>query len=180
MAACGRANSCRIYSIMTIDDLHDLYAYNRWANRLLLDAVEQLDAAAFTRDLGSSFPSVRDTLAHVLAAEWVWLQRWRGTSPDGPPGWDASTLKSLRQAWRAVEEDQRAFVDGLLAEDLDRSIAYRNTAGSPFTNRLADMLRHVVNHSSYHRGQVVTMLRQLGATAVSTDLIRWYREGRPA
>lgn len=167
-----------------IDEIRDLYAYNRWANRRILDAAARLDPASFTKDLGGSFPSIRDTLAHVLGAEWVWLSRWRGESPTGLPSeWDLSTLEALRGRWAEVERDQRALVDGLAEEDLGRSIAYRNTRGDPFENTMGQMLRHVVNHSTYHRGQVVTMLRQLGAGAVGTDLIQYYREraaGTPA
>ena len=76
-----------------------------------------------------------------------------------------------------MERDQEAFVSGLAFEDLTRVIAYGDTRGTAWEERLGRMLRHVVNHSSYHRGQVVTMLRQLGAVPPSTDLIRYYREG---
>lgn len=158
-------------------EIRELYAYNRWANHRTLEAASALSEEAFTRDLGSSFPSVRDTLAHVLAAEWIWLQRWKGTSPTGTPqDWDLSTPKAIRARWAEVEREREAFVSVLTDEDLRRAVNYRNTVGQPFENTLEEMLRHVVNHSSYHRGQVVTMLRQLGAEPVGTDLIRFYRE----
>ncbi len=160
-----------------MQDIRELYAYNRWANHRTLDAVVPLDEEAFTRDLGSSFASVRDTLAHVLAAEWVWLRRWRGSSPTGTPeDWDLSTLEAIRGRWAEVEREREEFLSGLTDEDLHRAMAYRNTAGEAFENTMGQMLRHVVNHSSYHRGQVVTMLRQLGAEPAGTDLIQFYRE----
>lgn len=160
-----------------IDEIRELYAYNRWANRRLLDAASRLSPEAFTRDLGSSFPSVRDTLAHIVAAEWVWLERWRGRSPTGPPeAWDLSTPDAIRGAWEEVERDRQAFLAGLDDAAPKREIAYRTTSGQPFEQPLGQMLRHVVNHSSYHRGQVVTMLRQLGAEPPPTDLILFYRE----
>lgn len=160
-----------------MDEIRELYAYNRWANRRILDAAAVLDAASFTRDLGSSFHSVQDTLVHILGAEWIWLSRWKGTSPTGlPASWDLSTYDALCERWAEVERDQAAFVDGLTELDLGRAITYRNMKGEGFKNTLGQMLRHVVNHSSYHRGQVATLLRQLGAQAVSTDLIRFYRE----
>lgn len=163
--------------VVMIQEIRELYAYNRWANHRVLDAVAALDPASFTRDLGSSFPSVQATLAHILGAEWIWLSRWRGTSPTGiPASWDLSTLDALRARWVHVEREQAAYVAGLTDADLDRAIDYRDLKGNPFTNTLGQMLRHVVNHSTYHRGQVATMLRQLGAEAVSVDLIRYYRE----
>lgn len=165
---------------MMVEEIKELYAYNRWANRRLLDAVSRLGSGEYTRELGSSFPSVRDTLVHILSAEWVWLSRWRGRSPAGiPDSWDVSTFDGLRAQWTEVERDQQAFVSDLTEGALGRSIAYRNTSGEPFEQPLGEMLRHVVNHSTYHRGQVVTMLRQLGAEATATDLILFYR-GLPA
>jgi len=163
-----------------IDELRELFAYNRWANHRILDAAAKLSAEALDKDLGSSFPSVRATLAHILSAEWVWLSRWKGTSPTGvPDSWDLSTLDSIRKRWAEVEREQQEFIDALGEDDLRRAVSYRNIKGQPFTSTMAQMLRHVVNHSTYHRGQVVTMLRQLGAEAVSTDLITYYREYAP-
>ncbi len=158
-------------------DLRELYEYNRWANERVLDAAAGLSAEAYARDLGSSFPSVRDTLVHVFAAEWVWLSRWQGTSPAGlPADWELSTVEALRTRWAEVERERAALLAGLGDAELDRTVAYRNTKGEPFTSSLGQMLRHVVNHSTYHRGQVTTMLRQLGAEPVGTDLIQYYRE----
>ncbi len=163
-----------------IDELRELFAYNRWANHRILDAAAKLNDEALDKDLGSSFPSVRATLAHILSAEWAWLSRWQGTSPTGvPDSWDLSTLDAIRKRWAEVERKQQAFIDALGEDDLRRAVSYRNIKGEPFTNTMAQMLRHVVNHSTYHRGQVITMLRQLGADAVSTDLITYYREHAP-
>src|SRR5690606_38710503 len=157
-----------------------LFAYNRWANHRILDAAAKLGDEALDRDLGSSFPSVRATLAHVLSAEWVWLSRWKGTSPTGlPDSWDLSTLDAIRARWAEVEREQHALIDALGEDDLRRAVAYRNIKGQPFTSTMAQMLRHVVNHSTYHRGQVITMLRQLGAEPLSTDLIASYRQHAP-
>jgi uncharacterized damage-inducible protein DinB len=155
----------------------DLYAYTRWANERVLDAVDALTDEAFTRDVGGSFGSVQATLAHMLGADWVWLRRWKGESPSVLPAeWDLTTFAGLRERWREVEHEQAEFVDALGPGDLDRVIEHRNMAGTPFANRLDHLLRHVVNHATYHRGQVVTLLRQLGAEAPATDLVRFYRE----
>jgi len=158
-------------------DIRDLFAYNRWANRRILDAAAALDDDALARDLGSSFPSVLTTLAHLAAADWVWLRRWNGESPTAAPGdWDRSSLSGIRAAWDDVEAERTAFINRLDGPELTRESSYRDTAGRPWTRRMDHMLRHVVNHSTYHRGQVVTMLRQLGATPPATDLIAYYRE----
>lgn len=161
-----------------IEEILELYAYNRWANHRVLEATGKLGAEQFSRDLHSSFPSVRDTLVHMLGAEWVWLERWKGTSPTGLPGRsDLSTHEAIRARWREVEHGQLEFLEQVSDEQLLQDLAYRNTAGKPFVQPLWQVLRHVVNHASYHRGQVTTMLRQLAAEPVTTDLVVFYREG---
>jgi uncharacterized damage-inducible protein DinB len=158
-------------------EIQQLYAYNRWANRRILAAVGALSAEERGRDLGSSFPSVQATLAHVLLAEWIWLERWNGRSPTGLPGeWDLSEWPGLENRWNEVEAAQARFVAALAEADLERAVDYRTTDGTPYAAPLGQLLRHVVNHSTYHRGQVVTMLRQLGAAAPSTDLVLYHRE----
>lgn len=161
-----------------VDEIRELFAYNRWANLRVLEAVRALSEEQFTQDLGSSFSSVRDTLVHTLSAEWVWLSRWRGVSPRAmPKEWESSTYGELREHWRQVEAEQRAFLSELTEVQLDDVVSYANLAGTAFASPLWQMLRHVVNHSTYHRGQAVTMLRQLGAPAPSTDLIHFFRTG---
>jgi len=163
-----------------IDEVRELYAYTSWANGRVLDIVAGLDAAAFTRSLGSSFSSVRETLVHMLGADWVWLSRWQGASPTSTPeSWDLSSLEAIRAKWAEIERARTALVATLTEADLRRPLAYRNTKGEPFVSTFGEMLLHVVNHSTYHRGQVVTMLRQLGAEGTDTDLITYYRQRAP-
>jgi uncharacterized damage-inducible protein DinB len=157
-------------------EITELYTYHRWANARMLDAAGALAHADFARELVSSFPSVRDTLAHTLSADWIWLERWKGTSPTGWPGWDTSTHAALAALWVELEGEQRTFLEGLGEADLERVIAYRAMNGVPYANPLGELLRHVVNHGTYHRGQVATLLRQLGVKPPQTDLILYYRE----
>jgi uncharacterized damage-inducible protein DinB len=160
---------------MTPDEVRTLYAYNSWANRRVLDACAPLSAAQLTQNLHSSFPSVRDTLAHIMLAEWLWLERWQGRSPAFPSDQFAD-LASIRTRWQKIEGDLNAFIQPLSGTDLDRVVEYKNTKGHAFSNPMRQMLQHLVNHGTYHRGQITTMLRQLGATPLTTDLIAYYRE----
>ncbi len=160
---------------MDVADLRDLYAYNRWANDQAMGAAERLTQPQFIHDTRSSFPSIRDTLAHILGAEWIWLERWHGRSPRALLSASGfSTAGALRQRWAEVEAGQHAFLAALTADALLRRIAYINTKGERWEYALRHMLVHVVNHSTYHRGQITTMLRQLGATPVATDLLAFY------
>jgi uncharacterized damage-inducible protein DinB len=162
---------------MNVEDFRRLYDYNSWANHRTLDACAPLSEEQFTRDLHSSFRSVRDTLTHIMLVEWLWLERWQGRSPDKyPPATDFPTLESVRHRWTEVERNLLDYVASLKPEDLDRVISHKTMAGVPQSAPLWQMLQHLVNHGTYHRGQVATMLRQLDAKAISTDLILFYRE----
>src|SRR5207249_358578 len=149
---------------MDVQRVQALYEFNRWANGLVLAAVSALGPEEWTRDLGNSFPSVRDTLVHILWAEWIWLMRWKGRSPKSvfDPA-EFATVSVLRAKWSEVEREQAEFVAGLRDESLGSVIEYVNTRGETFAYPLWQMLQHVVNHSTYHRGQITMMLRQLGA-----------------
>ena len=164
---------------MTHADLTTLVDFNYWARDRVLAAVEPLPPDQFTRDLGSSFKSIRDTLVHTYSAEWVWFSRWQGQSPTSPIPFDRfGDVASLAAAWRDLERDLRAFVAEQTArrgEALERVHDYRLMNGTPGRSPFWQMVQHVVNHGSYHRGQVVTMLRQLGAAAMATDMIVYYR-----
>ncbi len=162
---------------MNRQDIQTLYDYNAWANTRVLGAAEALPADQLVRDLKNSFPSVRDTLTHILGAEWAWLRRWHGETPTSLlSAADFPTVQSLRERFAAVEAERRGFLETLSEERLQQTFEYRDLAGKPHTLRFVHSLQHVVNHGTYHRGQVTTLLRQLGATPVSTDLARFYLE----
>jgi uncharacterized damage-inducible protein DinB len=162
---------------VNVEDFRFLYVYNSWANHRTLDSCAALSPEQFTRDLGSSFRSVRDTLAHIYGAEWIWLERWHGRIPSAlPSAADFPDLDSVRSRWAQHEAKLDPFIASLAPSGLERVVKYRNTEGTPFEGPLWPMLQHVVNHSTYHRGQIATLLRQLGAKPVSTDLIVFHRE----
>jgi uncharacterized damage-inducible protein DinB len=162
---------------MTIDDMRLLLDYHYWARNRVLDAVEPLTPEQFTRDMGSSFRSIRDTLAHIYAAEWAWHSRWMGTSPTAllPPDMFPD-LATLRAAWVDLEAKMHAFLDSLPEASINLVIDYKLISGQPGSSPVWQMLQHVVNHASYHRGQVTTMLRQMGVEpGKPMDLIAFYR-----
>jgi uncharacterized damage-inducible protein DinB len=162
---------------MTIEHLRLLLDYHYWARDRLLDAVDPLTPEQFTRDMGSSFRSIRDTLAHIYAAEWAWRSRWVGNSPTAllPPDMFPD-VASVRATWTDHEAKMRAFLEGLGEAGIARVIDYKLINGQAGASPFWQMLQHVVNHASYHRGQVTTMLRQIGAApAKPMDLIAFYR-----
>ncbi|HLJ16857.1 MAG TPA: DinB family protein [Bryobacteraceae bacterium] len=155
----------------------ELYRYNRWANNRALDAAASLPEELFLKPMGSSFPSVRDTLAHILWAEWIWLCRWHGDSPAAAMAQEEfPTAESLRIRWQPIAEEQQLFLAGLSDEALSRPLSYTRSNGNRFEQPLWQVFQHVVNHSTHHRGQVATLLRQLGLKPPELDLVLYYRE----
>jgi uncharacterized damage-inducible protein DinB len=165
---------------LTHQDLRTLLDFHYWARDRMFDAIELLTPEQFTRDLGNSFRSVRDTVAHIYAAEWAWYSRWQGHSPTALlPADQFPDVATLRRAWVEQEQKARAFL-AELGEAVGRVMPYTLLSGVSSASPFWQMLQHVVNHASYHRGQVTTMLRQLGAApAKNCDLITFYRERVP-
>ena len=161
--------------VRTPDEIVDLFAFGRWANDKICEAASQLDEAEFGREVGGSFGSVRGTLLHLYGAEWVWLERFHGRSPRAMPddGRPVETLADVRLRWDPVQEELRLYAREMTPEKLAAELSYTTFAGDPFTRVLSDALVHLVNHGTYHRGQVVTLLRQLGKSAPSTDFLRY-------
>lgn len=162
---------------MTTGEARHLVAYGSWANALVLTAAERLSGQQLGAFAASSFPSVGGTLAHIVGAEWIWLHRWLGESPTVLPAWVLKpNLAELKTQLALVEAERRSFLVSLPDTGLDRVVSYRSLAGQAYTDPLASLVRHVVNHSTYHRGQVATQLRQLGLTPPNTDLITYLRQ----
>ena len=163
---------------MNVKHLNELLDYHYWAQERVFDAVAHLSPEQFTRDLGNSFPSVRDTLAHIHFAEGIWYARWTNEPRPAPPTPELyPDLESVRQTSRAHEVKMRALLARLGQDGINQSISYTSKLdGKDHTTLFWQMFCHVINHTTYHRGQVTTMLRQLGATPVDTDLIMFYWE----
>jgi len=163
---------------MTLDDLHALLDFHYWARDRALDAAAKLTLEQFTRDLGGSFKSVRDTLVDIYWADWVWYQLWHGTFPAQALSTDEfGDVDSIRRAWAELESKARAFLAAQAGPDAQRVIRYTRPDGSAAAFPFAHMIQHLVNHGTYHRGQLTMLLRQLGAEPPEgTDMIGYYRE----
>jgi uncharacterized damage-inducible protein DinB len=173
---------------MNKDDIQLLYEYDRWANNRVLQAVSALSAEGFTRDLGGSFRSVRDTLVHIIAGEWGWLAYWKEPTPGAAFIADLRkrrealfhpdafpNVTAVRRKWAEVEKEQAEFVNGVTNESLGKMLPLRTTQIS-----LAHLMQHLANHSTYHRGQIALMMRQLGAEPLATDFHVFLVEGHEA
>ena len=163
--------------MLSKDDLGRLLEYTVWANHRIMRPVATLTVDEFKRDLGSSYGGLRGTLAHMMGAEWLWLERWKGVSPPAlPDESEFPTIVALRDRWTLVEEHRAAWFAGLKESAVAETIRYQSTEGKAFEAPLWQLVQHVVNHATYHRGQITTLLRLLKAKTVGTDLVAWDRE----
>jgi uncharacterized damage-inducible protein DinB len=157
---------------MTVKDLERLYNYGYWANARLFRVVAGLTPAQFTQTVAGSYGSVRNTLVHVMSAEWGWLDRCGGF-PRGPalkPD-DYPTFESLASTWRTVETHVRDFLATLSDADLDRVVQFTLPGSEPRAIPLGALMQHAANHAVHHRGQVALLLRLLGHTPGNVDLV---------
>ena len=166
---------------MTVKDLERLYDYSYWANKKLFQVASQLTSEQFTQTVAGSYGSIRNTLVHVLSAEWGWLDRCGG--PERGPALrpdDFPTLESLVNAWRTVEGYVREFLSKLKDEELNRTVEFTNPRGEKRSGVLGALLQHGATHGVHHRGQVALLLRSLGYTPGNFDLLFYDAEKRSA
>lgn len=151
-----------------------LAAYNDWANRRLFEAVGALPAEDFGRDLKAFFGSLRGTLNHILVADLIWLGRFIGEPAAGIASLDQTLHQDFATLDAARRETDLRLIDlvgGLEPADFAATIAYRTMTRGEAVNTRADMLTHVFNHQTHHRGQAHGLLSLLGRAAPSLDLI---------
>lgn len=164
--------------LMTLDEVRQLFAYNAWANRKIFDAAAALPAEQYGRDLQSSHGGIHGTLAHIVWAEQLWLHRWlERPNPAVPQGRDLPDLVAVRARWEEVEAERATFLHGMTEARLSETRTVKPSTGGAFDHSFAKMFTHTIDHSSYHRGQVVTMLRQVGSVPPNTGLMVFYRGG---
>jgi len=162
-------------------DLRALYDYGYWANGKLLEVVSQLTQEEFTQAVAGSYGSVRNTLVHILSAEWGWLDRCGGAKR-GPAlvATDYPTVASLIDRSRQVEAHVREFLSHLNDVDLNRTIEFSFGKGPQNAMRLGELMHHAAIHGIHHRGQVSLLLRSLGQVPGNFDMLFYCGRGQAA
>ena len=158
----------------TINLLQNYARFNQWAHKRLLDLIGTLSVEQQHAIVLSSFDSLYKTIFHVWGAESLWLGRLN-LSPitiTGDPF--NQSMEKLSSALEAIDQLWVEWVESRTDEQLVEKLNYHNKAGVPFTQSYDLLLQHIFNHSTYHNGQLVTMLRALGAAGIpSTDYVAW-------
>ena len=163
---------------MTTTYYQELAAYNVWANELFIGQFIQTAQEIWEAPIVNSFPTIGDTVLHTAAAERVWIDRMNQKSNIVwlPNVMKATDKQNVLQIWREASLDLQALVEQFDNDKLQEGITITRINGDQFYMSNYQMLTHVFNHSTYHRGQMLTLLRQSGAYSVpSTDIMLYYR-----
>jgi len=152
-------------------------AYNEWANTKFAGMLSDIDDKIFHHENKSSFPSIAKTVLHIADAQMIWLSRMQG---NGLKAWPSATFKGSKADALSTlvksSKDINTFINSKGESFVSTTYAYKNMKGDLFEDPVEDTLFHVVNHSTYHRGQITTMLREMNITQlVGTDLIHYLR-----
>ena len=153
---------------MTVADyLRKEFAYDIWANRETLAAI---------RAAGGENGRSLQLMAHILAAERVWLERLKQV-PQSVPVWPEANLEHCETEADKLNREWHEYLELATAGDISQTISYKNTKGESWTSAIIDVLTHVVMHSAYHRGQIASYMRSSGHTPPYTDFIHSVRQG---
>jgi uncharacterized damage-inducible protein DinB len=175
-------NNAEAEDPMTVKDLETQFDYGHWANGKLFAVMSRLTPEQFTQPLSGSHGSIRNTMVHMLSAEWGWLDRCGGPKRGAPlnPA-DFPTVASLVEAWDRVAAGGRAFLATLRDEDLARSAEFAIGGAEKRSMPVGELLQHAANHGAHHRGQVSLLLRLHGYDPENFDLLFYFAEKqRPA
>src|SRR5258706_617009 len=158
--------------------VRELLLYMLWADRLTLAAVRQVKPEDLTRDAGVSFGSWLGTLGHMLICQRLWLSRFLGNPLPRLPRLDEyPDLQSWIAGWEESASTIEAFLAGFSDDQLAAPLTWASLPdGAVHTLPLWQAVIHLVNHTTYHRGQVVSLLRQMGYSVPHTDLIVYFNE----
>ena len=154
------------------DDVTRMMTFHHWATGKAFDAVAGLSPEELDRKWGGSFGTARALLKHIVGADQLWIERLNGNSPKSMPEFPGSYAgQQFRDEWRKLEARERSFMDALTPAQLAKDLTYTNLKGETFSRPLPDILYHLVNHGTYHRGQITHLLRDLGKDAPGTDYV---------
>jgi len=165
--------------LVSAEVLRSHIAYTAWASRMLVEAAAGLSPEELTRDFGTADKSVLGTLVHIFAADRVWLARLHRESPNIFLADADFDLAVLQNDWPALHRQWKAWAASLTDEAARADVSYTDLSGNPWRQPLGQLVLHVVNHGTHHRGQVSGFLRTMGKVPPKLDLVNYYRMGEP-
>ena len=165
-------------AILMKELLQQLASYNTWANGLILDCIQQQTEDKLTASLPSSFGSLQGTLLHMWDAESIWWQRMKLQERLVIPSEDfEGDFKEVAAGLQGQDRQWSEWVVSAQEHMFQHEFIYQNSRKERFKQPVFQVLLHLFNHNTYHRGQLVNMLRQLGVEKIpQTDFVIWSRK----
>ena len=154
--------------------LEQLYEYNYWANKRYLVVAETLGEEQLFRKQGHSWDSVHAVFVHMMSSERMWRQRWRGEKGEFLNAKDFPTEASIRTYWVDVEKNMRAFIAEQTEESLLRDVTFTNPKGETLTLPLWQMMVHVPNHNTHHRGELAAMFALMNIPHPEEEIVQYF------
>jgi uncharacterized damage-inducible protein DinB len=159
--------------VQLLPEIRRIYEYHDWANHQVLDAADLLTDSELEAEIGGSFSTFIDTLRHILMVEFLFIRRWQELPPQQEPEW--RTIHQIRAFWLSIETERNQFLSNLKEAELSDLIHYADTRGRPVTLELWQAIFQCVNHSTFHRGQLMEKLRRLVKIPPATDFVLYTR-----
>jgi len=160
-----------------MENLSFLIEYHLWAHNKTLQQLPDLSAEEWNRQQDGSFPSLKALYQHLLEADYRWLQRWKGIPfAEIPQDFVVYDYTSLYTIWKPLLDEQLRVAEGRLASDAQEPLHFITGKGLHVTQPFWQTLCQVVNHGTYHRGQVTNMLRALNRQPATTDIFLFFQE----
>jgi len=157
--------------------LQQYAAHNLWANKKIIETANLLSEEQINTEIVSSFPSVYKTFLHLMEVEYVWWERLKLTEHDTPSGWFTGDFTELSKKLLELSRQWQEWIESANEVNITHVFAYQNSKKEHFKQPVYEMLLHLFNHQTFHRGQIITMLRQLGLDKIPpTDFIVFSRK----
>ena len=156
----------------------NMFSYHRWATLECLEHVQAVGKEYYTREAANSFASIKATVEHVIGTEKLWLDRMNKVGKPVFGHFDVSTVEKAKEVFLLLHAEMELYFSSLSEDQWNERIAYKNLRGDDFEHTREEMLFTVVNHGSYHRGQITSFLRQFGKAGIPLDYTYFQKKNR--
>lgn len=141
----------------------------------MLEQAATLPNEDFNREFGGSFPSLRLTFTHLLESDWIWLNRWKGIPYTAiPQDWDTQTARAIQATWTPIQQETQQILSPMLENEPAKLISFTTKKGDAYAMPLWQLTSHIMNHGTYHRGQIANLIRMLNVKPVGTNLFLFF------
>ncbi|MGG4033201.1 DinB family protein [Paenibacillus cisolokensis] len=154
--------------------IFQLYDYHIWANERMMNHLKSLPGEILLKEVDLGFKSIAEVIGHIVSVDEVWFSRIKEEPSASLANKQFSNIEEAGNYMNNLQSQIREYL--LSVHDMEKSVTYTNTAGQEFRNSIAEIVQHVVNHGTYHRGNISTILRHLGYSGIQTDYIAYLRK----